>query len=571
MKNYINQTLMYFILFVIIVTSFALRYPLVKYNLPVCAGIDERIGLQALCNFENVSLNPNLPDYPIYPAVYYYTTFFLMKIIGVNNTGDFLLYGRIINLLFGCALAVSVFFLSKQIFGSYTSSLIAAAFTMFSPIIIHDDSYIVVNTLMALLSMISLLFFDMFFKRNEYKYWFLGVLFTGLAISTKQNAFLIFVSYAIIEFIRSGNPDSSPTVSRQYLSFLNKRFPSRIFPFLFLGLGLLALMFYIFFPIKMIMSIVQTQGGVDSVIDAADVQFIKSIRVMLLYIGIAVLFLSLISYRFNKFFERFCIFRPYIAFAIIMLVFFLGSPYMLIDWKRSLYNLGSFMKLITTPMRNENQQWFTYFSFYFHLESIVILLFFFIGVFRSIQLKVDIRLLILYLIINYINIGPSKMAFPRYLVPILLVIFMISAWGIYSLGSYIGQRRKRLTYVFLIISIALIGFELYPKVHSAISYSANTDEMYESYVFVNKLHPHKVYYSGVAPNVELKIENIEVKEIPKRWLADNDSPFLQTINKNEILIVDKKSNEIMNELLRKNLKLLLSSDKGYGQYIFSKS
>jgi hypothetical protein len=565
-KKYINHFLAYFILFAIIAIGFAIRYPLVKYNLPVCANVDERMNLQILCDFENISLKPS---FVFYPTFYYYATFFIMKIIGINNTGDFLFYGRIINLLFGCALAVFVFFLSKQIFRSYLVSLIAAAFTMFSPIIISDDSYIVVNTLMALLSIISLLFFELFFKRNDYKYWIFGCLFAGLAISTKQNAFLIFVSYAIIEFIKARNSDSNTIVSKQYLNFLNKRFPSVILPFLFLGLGLLALTFYIFFPTGMIMSIFQTQGGVDSVVDVTDIRFIKSIQGMLLHIGIAMSVLAFVSYFFKRFLKKFCIIRPYIAFVIILFAFFLGSPYTLIIWNAFLYRQGSFMKLITT-MSSQHQQWFTYFRYYFSLESVAVLLFFFIGIFRSIQLKVDIRFLILYLIVNYINIGSAKVAFPRYLVPILLVIFMISAWGIYSIGSYIGQRRKWLMYVFLIISIAFIGLEFYPKVSPVVSNYTNTDEMYESYVFVNKLRPHKVYYSGFVPNVELAIQNIEVEEIPKIWLAYSNSPFLQTINKNEILMVDRKSSQIMNELLRKNLKLLFSSKEVYGQYIYEK-
>jgi hypothetical protein len=96
------------------------------------------------------------------------------------------------------------------------------------------------------------------------------------------------------------------------------------------------------------------------------------------------------------------------------------------------------------------------------------------------------------------------------------------------------------------------------------------DEMYQSFEFVNALHPKKVYYSGFVPSMEMIMYDINVEEIPKASLSEINEAFLKKLGPDEILIVDSRSKKVINSTLFRKLKLSWSLDDGYGQYIFKK-
>jgi hypothetical protein len=323
-KSKINPFSVYIILLVIMISGFIMRYPLVHYNLPVCANVDERTSLATLFNIEKANLNPKFFHYPTF---YYYLNFFILKALRIKN---FLLYGRILNLLFGCILAISVFFLTKHFYRSNLSGLISAGFSIISPILIKNGSYIITDILLATLSMLALLFFAKYFEDQNYKYWLMAIIMTGLAMSTKYNAVIILISYAILEFLREKKDFSNSAKFCGILKLLNIHFPPRLIAVFFVIVALIFFSLYLFFPADLVSSILKTGGGTESVVDATDAQFIQSIRIKLLFISVLGLIIGIVFYRFKKISERFSFSRPYIAIFLTVFFFFIGSPYILI-------------------------------------------------------------------------------------------------------------------------------------------------------------------------------------------------------------------------------------------------
>lgn len=223
-----------------VVAGFFLRYSLITYNLPVTSRIDERIGLEILYRFESGSLNPEFFDWPTF---YYYLTYFVTKPF-IGNFQEIILYGRFLNILLGCFLIIVVFFLAKFSFRSEEVGLIAAFLAAFSSILIGNGSYMSTDILLTIFSLLALLFFILFSKEADYKYWFLGVLMTGFALTTKYTAVLVIATYLLLEIFFFRNPADLKDGSN---NLLEKQFPLWWLSMGALAVGILGLAFY-FFP-----------------------------------------------------------------------------------------------------------------------------------------------------------------------------------------------------------------------------------------------------------------------------------------------------------------------------------
>ncbi len=548
----------YLALISILGLGFVVRYPLVLYNLPVSANVDERLSLAILYRFENVGLNP---EWFHYPSFFYYLTFFWCDFWGDINSALF--YGRILNLLFGCGLAVSVFFLSQYLYKSKTASLIAAALTMFSPLLIESGSYIITDILLAILSVIALLLLMRFFETAQYKFWLMGAFVIGLAISTKYTALIIAITYVIIELI---NYKSLSEKSRRNWLLLNKGFTHSQLTGIFFILSLILFAIVILFPHELLMSILQTSGDLNSTVDAKDIIFFNSLRKKVLYLGILSLICTVLSYRFPRLFERFGLFRIYMGIGIITVGFLVASPYVLVSWKTFIYDFGSELK--HNALHTEDSQWLAYIRYYFDKESLVVLAFFIIGIFMSFKRKINLGVLLTYLIIYYIVIGSSTRSFPRYLVPALPILFAISGFGIDCVGSYLNKYRKGFRSIVLLFVIVVIGFEVYAKLPSSLFQNYNKDEIFNSYQFVKKYNPSQVYFSGDSPNVELRIAGFEVEKIPEKALFLDNYDFLTNLKPNQLIILDGAKNTQIYPEVRQQFKLLWSTNRGGGQYIY---
>ena len=548
----------------VIFIGFFFRMPLTKYNLPVCSNVDERWGLERFYIFKYVSLDPGSVDYPTF---YYYLTFFLLKPFAFENI---LMNARILNLIISCCLVISVFLLSKYIFKSVFPSILSSALTMFSPIIIRNGSYIITDILLATLCVLSLFFFIRFFDSNRFIDWLLGTICAGAAVATKYTAIIAVSAYVITEFIRAHRDKLHRGKANFWLNISRAEISPNLFSILFLCFALIFLSSFIFFPNTLVYKFVESHGRIDSAFDAQDILFINFIRKTLMLTGILSLVLAFLTYQMKNVFKRFRFIRPYLAVIFVAIISFLLSPYLMIHWKEYLYGFGAVLKADSVSVGE--QQWIGFFKIFLQNEGFLILFFFLFGVFLCLKQRKQITLIYGYLILSYLAIGSNKQGWPRYLTPILPVIFIIAAWSIYYLAIYLKRyKKKSLSWAFIIIVIALILFELYPEFSLILSKPKHQDELHFSYKYIKKLHPSKILFAGNnIPHTELKMDGFDVRQVPKKYVQSDYFYLIEEFMPNDILIVDGSVNDIMNQSLLINLELLYKNETGVGQYIYKK-
>lgn len=561
-KHYI-QIYTFVVFFFTLMLGFLIRWPLVSYSLPIAAHVDERNGFRVLYRFNQGNLNPGFFDYPTF---YYYLTFFVTKPF-IRDFQDIVFSGRVVNLIIGGFLIVTVFLYAKFVFGSDLVGLIAMIFVATSPTLILSGSYIITDVLLALLILSTLLLIGLFFKTVEYRYWFMGIIAIGLALSTKYTATMIIMTYLVYEFFIS--PDGNLSLDNKNL--LTKRFSPRWLSAIMLVGAILCLGLYFFLPsYDWFASLLRQQGTINSKLDAKDINLVESFRLKFLGLGIILTVVFGLTLRF-KFFKRFCILRPYWAILLIGVVFVLTSPFVIVSWQKAIYDISKVLSANVVGGAMEGQ-WWNFIDIYLHTESIIALCFLPIGVFWLVKHKKSVGLLVIYLITSYLSYASGHRTFPRYWTAILPAIFIMSAYGIYAIANLL--KKVQWGYVaFLLLLIAGIGLEIQPKYAAHVgSKRQEPNSAYGAYHWILDHKPDKVYYSSrnYVPYFELWVKGFDIEEIPDASLKTSSSQFLSQMDTNDILIVDKNGKENLAALLRQTLVLRWGLETDHGQYIYQK-
>ena len=206
-----------------------------------------------------------------------------------------------------------------------------------------------------------------------------------------------------------------------------------------------------------------------------------------------------------------------------------------------------------------------YLNFYIEKESIILLVFFVVGFFTAIKEKKSILILLLYLIIQYLIIGSATRGYPRYLTPLLPIIFSFSAYGIYSFSTYLGGKIKFSQFIIIpILFFAII--ENYYNVTPILYREYHYDDIYDSYQYIINSSPSTIYYSGYVPDVELEMYGLSIIKIAEKDL--NIKYLSEFMKYNDILVVDRASYNLLSNNDLNFLFLEKSFDAEYGQYIF---
>lgn len=562
-KKYFAQIYTFVAFFVILTLGVIIRWPLVNYSLPIAAHVDERNSFRVLYRFNQGNLNPGFFDYPTF---YYYLTFFVTKPF-IRDFQDIVFSGRIVNLIIGGFLIVIVFLYAKFVFGSDLVGLIAMIFVATSPTLILSGSYIITDVLLALLILSTLLLLEFFFKTANYKYWFMGIIVIGLALSTKYTATMIIITYLIYEFFV--NP--AHNVSLDNKNLLVKRFsPKWLSAIMLLG-AILCLGLYFFFPsYDWFENLLRQQGTLNSELDARDINLIESFRLKFLGLSIILAIVFGLTLRF-KFFARFCILRPYWAILLISVVFLLASPFLVLSWQTAIYNISTAASANVVGGTVQGQ-WWNFIDLYLHTESIIILCFLPIGIFWLVKHKKPVGLLVIYLIVCYVSYASGRRVFPRYWAAILPAVFIVSAYGVYATANLL--KKAQWVYVaFLLLLVAGIGMEIQPKYATHVgSKRQEPNSAYGAYHWILDYQPDKVYYSSrnYVPYFELRVKGFEMQEIPDAWLRTSSSRLLSQMDTGDILIVDNTGKENLAALLGQTLILRWGSETDHGQYIYQK-
>ncbi len=553
-------------LVVLIILGIVLRFPLVSYNLPVSSHVDERPGLWMLYRFYMGDLDPGNFSKPTF---YYYLTYFASRPF-VRDASDLLSYGRVVNLLLGCLLILVVFLLGKHVLHSSRIGLIASLLVASSPILIMNGGYIITDILLAVTSLLALLFFGLFFERKDYKYWFAGAMMGGLALSSKYvSAVPVLLTYLIYEFFSKGSTDASHSVKH----LLERPFSPLWLSGMALLAGLALLAVYSFFPsYDWIASFVQQQGSLSASLEPEDVAMIESLRTTTLALAILSWALFLLSLFFRSFFARFCYPRPYVALIFALIFFSVGSPFLLISWKKAIYGFATTMK--DNAVSSGQRQWVTFIVHYLTNESILAVVFLPLGVYALVKRKEPWPLLVIYVVLSYLAYGSGNRVFARYWTPTLPAVFILAAAGIsFVVDQLKALRWRHLSTGFLALLVVLVGLELQPKYGAlVVDRTAQTNSAYGAYYWVLEEGPDRVYYPSGAwvPHAELIMRGYDFEEVDRGWIATGDLSLLRHMGERDVLILDGRQEVQMSPSLRQNFTLEWSSEKDHGQYIYRK-
>ena len=538
-------------LLAILAAGFAMRYPLVTVNLPVAVNTDERISLGLLDRLHAGGWNPEWFNHPTF---YYYLMHIVLSPFGSENV---LAYGRVLNLIIGCALVVATYGLARQVFRSPAVSLIAAALTMFSPLLVKYASYISPDILSACLSVMSLALLGRFYQSARDQDWLAAMAFAGLAMSTKYPAVVVLIAYLLNELFGSTRGDDA--TNTQAAAVLDLRFPRWVLTLGLAGSASLFLIVAVAFPLDRLVGIAATQGGVDSTLDGSDMQFLESVRSLTWMLGLSLLGLATASWRFARFANRFCTLRPYAGIAVAGVVFLMASPFVVVSPRDFLYDVG--IELKSNMLGPDGPRWLAYFHWYVRSESVLVLGLFIVGVTASVTRDAQTRLLGIFLVVSYLFLGSANRGYDRYLTPLLPVVFVLSGSGAWIAASAATRLMTETGIVVLVLCGALLGYEMRYKLTQVLSAASFPDASYFAYVAVTQLQPRNVLYSGfMVPSTEWKLAGMDVRELSRSSLSGAEGAFRNQIASKTVIALDGIAEGSLGPSVRATLLPIWSGD-----------
>jgi hypothetical protein len=531
----------------------------VRYNLPVSANVDERWALVILQRFEH-GLNPH---FFLYPTLYYYVTFLFLKLI---PSASVLVWGRILNLSFVGLTGFLAYSFCRIYFQSRAAGILAAVFIVSSTTVINSGSYMCPDPLLAALTVASLILLMRYFEKPGQRNWILAMLMLGLTVGCKYTAFLLFIAYAVTEMIRewqkgSDTPenDSGPRLSVRFLTIA------------FVALGCVCLIAAWLLPVQQLLQFANTHHTDPDLKSATDyLTFFQHVRMKLILGGGGLLALALVVWRWSLAYRLLSLRRLYLGLLIVGLVTVVTTPYSVLDPAKFIYDIGAQARG-TVMIANGHVQWLDYF-FRLGNESVVLLLCGLTGlvliVFPNWR---RYQIVIVFVALYAFVIGNAKIGFPRYLTPLLPVIYIFAGAFLIEIWNW---RPRAFPYakVLAALLIALAAAELRPKIESSYALSQRNDAFWNSYHAARDAHAEKVLYAGFAPFAELIAAGIPSTQTS--WASLASMPLGNQIACGELMILDRRAAETHHVVPETDpsVTVLLDDRSGdYGQEVLKRT
>jgi hypothetical protein len=252
-----------------------------------------------------------------------------------------------------------------------------------------------------------------------------------------------------------------------------------------------------------------------------------------------------------------------LGLAIISFIAALTTPYSILDAPKFIYDLGAQMRA-TVMLQEGERQWRNYYV-WLGSESRVLVIVGLLG-FATIALRNYRRYLvvILFLAIYVFSIGNARIGFPRYLTPILPLIYVFAAGFLLEIWTL----KKPGIFPFGRIAAALVvlvaAAELTPRFESARELSKGNDAFRKSYNTALNAHAEKVLYAGYAPNAELNAAGIPATQTS--WAALGALPLGNHLECGELLIFDRRAAETHHILPENDASVTVLLDERAGDY-----
>lgn len=515
-------------LLLLLIAAFIVRYPLVEYNLPVAAHIDERGSVGILRELRFTSLNPRFFSYPM---LYFYSLGGLLRFVPFEET---LYFGRFLNLLIALMLGVATYLLTWEIGRSRPAALIATMLALFSPVLIYNASYISVDMLFVTMTLFALWGWVRFFDQPSDFRWLAAAIVTGLAISTKYNAVLLIPAVFVVELFWGAQ-----------ITWRRETVDERVWSTLLLigGFGLLLVNLI---PLAFFLEIVQSEAAVNSGVDSADAHFITStlrklnLVAMLLVILAGLPLIQRVAGFVNpaksiaQLLTSLRRWRIYWLLALIGLVLLIINPFILIEWRIFLRDFG--LELKKNAQTGSDPFWRQYALWWWQWESVAVLLLAMIGVVVNWQKRQrDIVLLLVYLGLMVLMIGTATRGFVRYLSPIVPIMTVLAGLGI----AWLWQHKRLVLIVLLLTCIA----ELTPKISTQIARAQTVDYMHEGFNVARNLQPQTVFAAGFTPVQELRHAGFAYRHLSDEELTTGS--YLATWQEGDLLLLDSEKRQLL--------------------------
>jgi hypothetical protein len=555
------------VLGVLAVAAFWIRFPFSRFNLPCAANWDERANALILLGLDREGLNPHNFHYPTF---YYYLNLVALRPLG--NLATLLQQARTLNLLFGCAVGVATYWLGSRAFGSKRVGVLAAGLAFFSPILSHSATYVVTDVLVALLVTLALGCMLRFYESARTSAWLAAMLFCGLALSTKYNAFVLVPFYLLLEFWRGPDrtPEAGPHRTRpgtRPAGLLHKGLPPRTVAIVAAAFSVLLLALWGFFPGEYLLSLVQSQQGPSSLIDEEDLSFLRSVSRGALALGGIAGALSIACFLRPASERRIAGVRPWLGVAIVVSTFVIGSPYAVLSWKEFLFDVGYELK--ANQFAGSGRLGLGYLGLLGRTEGAALLWAAALGLSYAFTRRKQALPLALFLFVGYLPLGLSTRGNERYLTLLLPALYVLAAGGIVGLGEIVRRlaHSALASHVIVAAGIIVLGQQVGAHFVERLPRYRGIDEMHASFDFLLR-QPSlgTVYHVGWAPYLELRERGVRLSQEADQWLLSGQ--LTTALKSADLLLLDRRTDELLDEASRARLQLIWSCDEGYGQYIW---
>jgi len=200
-----------FLLAIILVSAFAIRYRGISYGLPAITRQDEILIMNVV--FRMVRDGDANPHFFVYPSLFLYMQAGLLKAelacgrvsgscrsLQDADMSSIFLAGRFLTLFFSLATLLAVYFIGKLLF--HRGAGIAAVLILaFCPLHVANSVYNSVDSPMTFWVTLAFLQAVLIHQRGpKWRYYVLGAVFAGFAVGTKYNAAIIVLPLLLAHF-----------------------------------------------------------------------------------------------------------------------------------------------------------------------------------------------------------------------------------------------------------------------------------------------------------------------------------------------------------------------------------
>ena len=537
----------------------AVYFPYITHNLPVSGNVDERTSLAVLERFHHGSLNPL---FFMYPTLYYYVTYLFVALV---DSSKILILGRGLNLAFvGLTAFLSYRFCADHL-RSRAAGVIAALCVVGSTTITNSGAYLCTDVLLAATTLATLHALTTYFETDAPRPWWIGMVLLGAAVGCKYTAFLLFIAYSIAEVIIDLR-----VRSRRAVDTGGGRFGRSPLAAVLAGFAVVFLAAAVFFPVATVLQFVaHTRSNVDLKTSSDYLVFFGHLRHALGAVGALMGVLAGLVLWVRPVYACVSRKRLYGALAIVVLVAYLSTPYSLLDPKHFVYDLGA-LAHSNIVVAGSHAQWANYFGWLMSNENPALLLLSVAGIIVvARRANRSFLLLGVYLLLYVYVIGSAHLGFPRYLTPLLPLLYCATGSALVSLW-----RRNSSTPWPKVATATLCLLVAVEEVSRGIQreqLARDTDALYASYQVARQQAPGAVLYAGYAPNVELEESGLHTQPVSWASLAEHGRAAL--LECGQLLIFDKRAAALhhVEATGSAELTILLDDPRGYGQEVLSRS